>query len=619
MRLKRLKSLFARPGIAPQPSLQGFEEYETRTRTNFVIVGSLFVSAVSAGALVIGLVRQDVSGAVIPAFGVLVFPATMAARRWTGDPAGIAIPLLTFLFCALVAGPFVSLISSLFLFFPFVYPLIVFYLLGKKRGLRAVLALMLALGIIIGLAAMEMIPDPYPRPILLSGVLAYLGIGGLAYLVEYREEKITGLMEAHIYYDPLTGLPNRTLLLRQISDSASPALLLINIDGFKEINLTYGYIAGDRVLQSVAERLSQVVPDSVVGVYRLNADEFAVLMDRGNDARFERNVTHVASLITRFLRHEKCMYENVEIRVQTSMGIAIDTEDRSGSLFAHADLALQTARGTNSPYLFYQDALGTKKRYKENIKWANVLTNALDNNRIIPYYQPIVSNETGEVVKHECLVRLIDDNGQIVGPGRFLDIAKKSRLYTRITKILLRMAAEFVKQRRTGVTINLSVDDLIDESVPEYIDKILNESPRIGSRICFEITESEGIENFEQVYSFIKSVKSRGCQIAIDDFGSGYSNFDYLFRLQVDILKIDGSLIQNILSDPNSHLIVANIAAFAGQMGIKTVAEFVDSEELLQEVKRLGISLSQGYYLGEPSPAYNDMPDGGEQPGGSPD
>ncbi|MEE9306459.1 MAG: bifunctional diguanylate cyclase/phosphodiesterase [Spirochaetia bacterium] len=498
-------------------------------------------------------------------------------------------------------------LNNLGVLFTCVFPPIAYFLYGKRRGLQWVLPLNIGYGILTTLFLLNLITTSLsPSPLFLGFAILIL-ISAFTYLIEAQKERIGSLMRDRIYYDQLTHLPNRVLLLRHISEANSPALILINIDDFKEINATYGYRAGDRVLQCAADKLNQILPDSATGVYRLNADEFAVLIQKGEDTRFRKSLTNIANLINRFLRHEKCIFQKVEIRFRASMGIAIADEVGTDKLFACADIALKTAKSTNTSFLFYRQALDTQKRYEENIKWANVLTDALDNGRVVPFYQPIIDNKTGEIVKYEALVRLINAEGEVITPHFFLDIAKKSRLHTRITKIILIRASEFLLANPTGVSINLSFEDILDQSVKDYIDRIYAKNPTIFSRLCFELTESEGIQNFDIVSRFIKEMKQRGCQVAIDDFGTGYSNFDYLIRLDVDVLKIDGSLIRNIQQERNSRLIVENIVDFTRKMGIKTVAEFVESEALLTEVKRLKIDYSQGYYIGKPKPVTREF------------
>jgi diguanylate cyclase (GGDEF)-like protein len=497
--------------------------------------------------------------------------------------------------------------GGLALLFCCVVPPLAYFLYGKRRGLHWVLPLNLACGVFLLLILLNLVEPAAQIPFSSASFFALVLISVLSHLIETRNERLASLMRDRIYYDRLTHLPNRELLLKTISEASSPALILINIDDFKEINATYGYGAGDRVLQSAAGKLKQILPDSATGVYRLNADEFAVLIQKGQDNRFEKSLTNIANLIDRFLRHEKCIYQKVEIRFRASMGIAIADDVGRSRLFACADIALKTAKSTNASFVFYREALGTQKRYEENIKWANVLTDALDNGRVVPFYQPIMDNRSGEIVKQEALVRLMNAEGQIVSPRFFLDIAKKSKLHTRITKIMLIRATEFLLANSGGVSVNLSFEDILDLSVRHYIDRIYADNPAIFSRLCFEITESEGIENYERVSGFIKEMKGRGCQVAIDDFGSGYSNFDYLIRLNIDLLKIDGYLIRNLLHDKNSRLIVDNIVGFTKKMGIKTVAEFVESEALLNEVRELEVDYSQGYHIGRPRPVLREF------------
>jgi len=415
-----------------------------------------------------------------------------------------------------------------------VFPPIAFFLYGKRKGLQWVLPINIGYGICTALILLDLITISVPPSLLFLGFAILILISAISYLIEARKERLGSLMRDRIYYDQLTHLPNRVLLLRHISEADSPALILINIDDFKEINATYGYRAGDKVLQCAADKLNQILPDSATGVYRLNADEFAVLIQKGEDTRFRKSLINIANLINRFLRHEKCIFQKVEIRFRASMGIALADQVGADRLFACADIALKTAKSTNASFLFYRQALDTQKRYEENIKWANVLTDALDKGRVVPFYQPIMDNKTGEIVKYEALVRLINAEGEIITPHFFLDIAKKSRLHTRITKIILIRATEFLLANPTVVSINLSFEDLLDQSVKDYIDRIYTENPTIFARLCFEITESEGIQNFDIVSRFIKEMKQRGCRVAIDDFGTGYSNFDYLIRLNVD-------------------------------------------------------------------------------------
>jgi len=194
---------------------------------------------------------------------------------------------------------------------------------------------------------------------------------------------------------------------------------------------------------------------------------------------------------------------------------------------------------------------------------------------------------------------MIDEDGKIISPFFFLGIAKKTKKYFEITKIVIKQSFEMFEKSSAEFSINITIEDILNKNITLFIFKML-ERYGIGSRVVFEIVESEYIQNFEEVLDFIQKVKTYGSKIAIDDFGTGYSNFEYIIKLQVDYLKIDGSLIKNIDTDENTYLVVSTIVEFAKKLNMKTIAEFVENEEIFNKVKELGIDYSQGYYFSAP-------------------
>jgi EAL domain-containing protein (putative c-di-GMP-specific phosphodiesterase class I) len=229
-----------------------------------------------------------------------------------------------------------------------------------------------------------------------------------------------------------------------------------------------------------------------------------------------------------------------------------------------------------------------------------LIRKALEEDKIVCFYQPIVDNQTQKIVKYETLVRL-SDNGKIIPPNEFLPIVKTTKLYSQITKTVLKKACEKFKNIDKKFSVNISIDDIEDDETVEYIiDTIKNNN--LGNKIIFEILETEGIENYSKVEKFIDNIKKLNAEFAIDDFGSGYSNFKHILSLKVDYIKIDGSLIKDVVKDKKSKIIIETIVNFAKKMGAKTIAEYVSSKEIFEEVKKLGIDCSQGYYFGKPSP-----------------
>ena len=207
---------------------------------------------------------------------------------------------------------------------------------------------------------------------------------------------------------------------------------------------------------------------------------------------------------------------------------------------------------------------------------------------------------TGKISKYETLVRMIDSNNQIIPPLEFLNISKKTKLYSHITAEVINQACNTFKDREERFSVNLSIDDIKDaHTVQEIIKTIIK--TKTASRIIFELLESEGIEDYEEVINFITQTKALGAEIAIDDFGTGYSNFEHILKLNVDYIKIDGSLIKGMKDNNKNKIIVETIVDFAKKVGSKTIAEFVSDEAIFLITKEIGINCSQGFYIGKPS------------------
>lgn len=399
-------------------------------------------------------------------------------------------------------------------------------------------------------------------------------------------------IEHQFYYDSLTGLENRRRLTERLEEKANVYLMIINIDSFQEINDLYGDPAGDIILKEFALYLQEIMPKHN-GLYRLHSDEFAHVCNMGMSLH---DYKIFASLISeKISRKSFTISETSEVSLSATMGISHGSE----SLLMNADIALKLAKKSKKNFLIYDDSMAMAKEYEKNFEWTKRLKKAIEEDKIVPVFQPIVDTITQKIVKYEALMRMVDQNGAYIAPVHFLDLAKKNKLYHQLTKIIIEKTLKMFQDLPYIVSINISVEDIINKDTNQFILKKLQEC-KIGSQIVFEIIESEGIENFEQVLEFINSVKQYGAKISIDDFGTGYSNFEYLMKLKVDYIKIDGSMIKNIDSDINAEMITKTIVDFAKSMNIQTIAEFVHSKNVYEKVKELDVDFSQGYYFGEP-------------------
>ncbi len=421
-----------------------------------------------------------------------------------------------------------------------------------------------------------------------------------------------------LYFERLTDLPNRKKLLLDIEKEINPLLILVNIDSFQEVNDFYGNDVGDKILIEMAGRLKMLLLKRDVGLYKMAGDEFAILMscDSELEENFDMNIKKfiIDSLFQEI--NDRVFYiEDYEINIRITVGVAYYKENSDKikavknigkSILIYADMALKKAKKMQKHFIVYNDTMQISKEYEKNIKWTLELKKAVLENRIIPYFQPILNNKTGKVEKFECLVRLVDKTGRIVSPFEFLEVAKKSRIYPMITKIMITKSFEIFSRLDYEFSINLSVYDILNEDISSFIKFKLLEFKDLAKNVVFEILESEGIDNYEKIKDFIDFAKFLGCKIAIDDFGSGYSNFTHVLRLNVDYIKIDASMIKNIDKDENSQVITRTIVNFARELGLKTISEYVHSKDVFDKVFEIGVDYSQGYYFGEPvcNPEY---------------
>jgi len=395
--------------------------------------------------------------------------------------------------------------------------------------------------------------------------------------------------------DRLTGLKNRLSFQSQVETLNQPELILVNLDRFKHTNNFFGIEAGDLVLQQLAQRLKQGF-EGQAEVFRISGDEFSLLFDQVGLAGLEKASLKVQSLVA-----APFVYKDLQIQVDVSL-VLIDQRP----LLTNANMLMSHLRDQDEVRVMaYSEHLGLEKRVSDNFKMLEKLKKAIAEDRIQPVFQPIFDAKSLKPVKFECLIRLVEEDGKLLSPFFFLGVAKQANLYKRLTEIMVdKCFARFVDQPY-GFSINLSAQDITDPVLGKNLLSRLEANPELASRTTFEILESEGIDNFDLVQEFITKVKNLGAKIAIDDFGAGYSNFENILKLQVDYLKIDGSLIERIDEDINSERVTRSIIWFAREIGIETVVEFVHSQAVQDKVIELGADLLQGFHLGEPKITFS--------------
>ena len=390
--------------------------------------------------------------------------------------------------------------------------------------------------------------------------------------------------------DELTGLQNRSSMHYKLSTLLNQysTLILINIDRFSDINDYFGYEEGNKVLKDFALELKKRHSE----VFRISGDEFAILCEHELD---EQTKNETVEMLVELESFEFKIGEN-RVSLLLSCGAAYGHKSQ---LYKLAHIALKENKTSNNQVVFYNDNENLSKQIDENIKVISKIRTALKEDRFVPVFQGIVDNKTKKIVKYESLVRLKESDGTLTSPFFFLEHSKKAKLYTKLTKVMIKKSFEKFANEPYAFSINLSLQDINHDKVVNLLIEHL-EKYKCGSRVVLEIVESEGIENFDELQVFIKQVKKYGCKIAIDDFGTGYSNFSYLAKLNVDFIKIDGSLVKDIDKDKSQLTIVESILHFAKKMNIKTIAEYVENENIYNKLNKLGVDFSQGYLFSTP-------------------
>jgi diguanylate cyclase (GGDEF)-like protein len=407
-------------------------------------------------------------------------------------------------------------------------------------------------------------------------------------------QRVNNKLRLSYITDKLTGLYNRNKFDDDIKTMKKPVLILVNIDGFKHINDYYGSKIGDKLLKKTAKILSSIIPDIKANLYRLGADDFGIVYEY----RDYPKILELARSIVEYFEKNELEIENIKINISVSIGISMKSP-----LLENADIALKHIKKSfRKKIMFYEEDMNAREKIKQNIEKSKILYQAIKDNRIEPFFQAIVDTQTKEIIKYEVLARLIHPNGEVESIYPYLRIAKDNRLYADITKIIMRKTYNKVLHKNIDFSINISIEDILDIRIIKEMYNLYLKNKSLAKRTTFEILESEAVEDYNEISKFLERVKYYGSYVAIDDFGSGYSNFEHLIKLNVDYIKIDGSLIKELSVNPNAYKIVKVITDFAKEVNIKTIAEFVADEKIYETVKKLRIDYCQGYYFHKPQP-----------------
>lgn len=431
-----------------------------------------------------------------------------------------------------------------------------------------------------------------------------------------KESRLFRKLSYQASHDTLTGLINRREFENKLvtaldaahnSPDQTHALLYLDLDQFKVVNDTFGHTAGDELLRQVAEVVQANIRSTDI-VARLGGDEFGILLERCTEER----AMEVGEAIRGAVESHRFNWKDAFTSARCSLGVVMVSKESPdvASVMSSADVACYSAKdmGRNQIHL-YQDSDASMRH--EEMKWVSRITSAVEENRLELFYQPIVgiSKENSSSRGHyELLLRMRDENGEIVGPDQFIPAAERYNLMSTLDRWVIHQALSQLADRNPEaefahftLAINLSGTSLSEDRFLEFVIDELKKQKLPKGAICFEITETAAISNLSRVIHFMQALKKLGCKFSLDDFGSGLSSFTYLKNLPVDYLKIDGQFIRNVAEDSVDESMVKAINEVGEAMGIETIAERVESKEVIEKLSEIGVKFAQGYYIARPT------------------
>jgi EAL domain-containing protein (putative c-di-GMP-specific phosphodiesterase class I) len=397
--------------------------------------------------------------------------------------------------------------------------------------------------------------------------------------------------------DTLTLVYNYEYLQEYLKNGKTKSAMLFNINDFKLINNYYSYDHGSDLLFQLAHIFIIESQKYNCKVFRVSSDEFLLLYNEYTECnQIRRDIEKIFDVI------EKVKMNIINVK-DMNISIRASYTCSESRLLEELEVALEYAKKNGYKFVDYGECKVFDRNVNNIVEVKKILKNAITNSLVVPVYQPILMLNDN-TIKYEVLMRIQEDENTLLTPDKFLEIAKEHNYYNTISEMLIFKALDYFSSSDKTFSINISFLDMKNHEFVDRLEKKIIEC-NVRNRIIFEIIESDILDDILIFDLFIKRFKELGVQIAIDDFGSGYSNFAHIFKLNPDYLKLDGSLITNIITDEKIHILVKTVIELAHKLDIKVIAEYVSTKELYDALSILDVDAMQGYYIGYPDKSIN--------------
>ena len=466
------------------------------------------------------------------------------------------------------------------------------------------------IGGVVGIGLQSQTASDPIRSLVINGILTTMlnVVGSIKAIYKYTKD-----LEYYASRDPLTDLFNQRLFWEllgyEIGRSGrhkdSFGVLMIDLDNFKYVNDMFGHSMGDKFLSMVARTIHECLRTGDI-LARYGGDEFTVIICEAG----EEQVYLVADRIRVALAEmELTAADSTIIRGSASIGMAMYPlhAQSAKDLFLFADNMTYKAKAMGKNCIIIPTNEDVSDVFQKSNEMSRLLLQIIEEKLVIPYYQPIVTTGGREIVCHEVLCR-IEIGGKIIAASEFIEIAEKLSIISKLDSILMEKVFAKIKETRYEglIFINLSPKSLILKEFVPMVIRLAREYNIQHDHVVFEITERETVKNMTLLERFVTDLRMEGFKFAIDDFGSGFSSFQYIRNLPIDFVKIEGMFVRNMLNDPKDMALVKTLSILASEFGIQTIVEYVENEDLLKAAHAMGIDYAQGFYTGRPMPDFTE-------------
>lgn len=462
------------------------------------------------------------------------------------------------------------------------------------------------IGGVVGIGVQSQMTEDPIRSLVIDGILTTLlnVVGSIKAIYKYTQD-----MEFYATRDPLTNLYNQRIFWEMLGYEIGRAqrhgykfcLLVIDLDDFKKINDAHGHVFGDKFLSGMAGKMQEALRQGDI-LARYGGDEFVAVLPEAD----EEQAFLVAGRITDGVAQLSLKADDgaiVKATISIGLGVYPYHAATAKDLFMFADNMMYKAKSKGKNTMIIPSEDDVMEIFRQTGEKTLIVTSAIEDKTLIPYFQPVINVNTGEIFCHEVLSRIKTDAG-IMNASEFIEVAEKLGVVNRLDYVLMEKVFEKAKKEgyNGSLFINLSPKSLI---LKEFIPRVMKLSDEYGmdrSKIVFEITERDTVRNISILEKFVINLKFEGFMFAVDDFGAGFSSFNYIKRFPIDYIKIEGDFIRNMIADHKDMAFVKTISILAKEFNIRTIAAYVENDAVLQVIKKVGIDYGQGFYIGKPTP-----------------